>query len=745
MKRRQLLQGSAAALAAIGLNQIGLERRATRYGKALAQSTPRKLALLVGINDYPQPQLLQSFSAETLYGAVNDVELQRQLLIHRFGFHPNDIQTLTNDQATRENILTLYDEHLIKQAGDGDVVVFHFSGHGGRVEELDVCDTDACQNSTLVPYDYAAETEGETVQDIMGHTRFLMDSAFQTENVTIVLDCCYSGGGKRGNVVMRSRFSDQDLRGGPTTISPTELDYQQAWLSRLGWSEDEFIDKRRAGVAKGAVITSSKANQRSADYQFEGFAAGAFTYLLTKYLWQQTGTQAVEQTIKYVTRSTTRLSDHSQNPEYEPASGPIVQTQPLYQSAHNSPPGEAVVTEVVSDTRIRLWLGGLDAQSLAAFDQGSTFTLLNRNGQVKGTITQDSPRDGLVAQGQVTEGRAEVGDLLQERVRTIPASVSLAVGLDDSLNADWQTIATQLSNRLAFLTSNRVPTQQAVQVIFGRFTEENRQTLMAQRVEDLPPVGSLGLFNPLLEPLPAAFDQPSESIEDAIARLQPRFKSLYITRILHLLLNAETSRLNISVSVKQSRGRGVPILATTPRSRGETLQPTLLTEAIEEIPVETQIELVLKNGEAQDLYMSLLVIDAHGEVTVLFPYDWDAPEDQALVQAGEEVPFPTIRAIPPEGITELLVIASNSQLRQALKTMQRLAPASHRGAIPLTEPGEVMAALLDDLSTQRGEPSAENQQRQMDTGQVAAVSLLYRVVAKTCDRGENEPPCSEPA
>ncbi|MEM6435696.1 MAG: caspase family protein, partial [Cyanobacteria bacterium P01_D01_bin.115] len=483
MKRRQLLQGSAAALAAIGLNQIGLARRATRYGKALAQSTPRKLALLVGINDYPQPRLLQSFSAETLYGALNDVELQRQLLIHRFGFHPDNILTLTNDQATRENILTLYDEHLIKQAREGDVVVFHFSGHGGRVEELDVCDTDDCQNSTLIPYDYAADSNGETVQDIMGHTRFLMDSAFQTDNVTIVLDYCFSGGAKRkGTITWRSRFNTEDPRNDPPPIiAAKELDYQQAWLSRLGWSEDEFIDKRRAGVAKGAVIASASANERAADYQFEGFAAGAFTYLLTKYLWQQTVTQAVEQTIKYVTRSTTRLSEHSQNPEYEPLAGPIVQTQPLYQSAHTSPPGEAVVTEVLPNNRVKLWLGGLDAQSLAAFDQNAVFTLLDRSGQVKGAVTQDTLRDELVTQGQVTEGRAEVGDLLQERVRTIPASISLAVGLDDSLNTDWQTIATQLSNRLAFLTSNRVPTQQAVQVIFGRFTEENRQTLMAQQ------------------------------------------------------------------------------------------------------------------------------------------------------------------------------------------------------------------------------------------------------------------------
>ncbi|MEM9819323.1 MAG: DUF4384 domain-containing protein, partial [Cyanobacteria bacterium P01_D01_bin.6] len=528
----------------------------------------------------------------------------------------------------------------------------------------------------------------------------------------------------------RSRFNTQDpIADAPPIIAAKELDYQQTWLSRLGWSEDEFIDKRRAGVAKGTVIASAKANQRAADYQFEGFAAGAFTYLLTKYLWQQTGTQAVEQTIKYVTRSTTRLSEHSQNPEYEPLAGPIVQTQPLYQSAHASPPGEAVVTEVLPNNRVKLWLGGLDAQSLAAFDQNAIFTLLDRSGQVKGAVTQDQPRDELVTQGRVTEGQAEVGDLLQERIRSIPASINLTVGIDPAVGADVRVISTQRTTE-TFLTPEPVPSQQAVQVIFGRFTEELYQTSLAQQIDDLPAVGSLGLFNPLFEPLPGAFDQPDETVEAAIARLQPRFKSLYIARVLRLLLNAETSRLNVSVSVKRSRGRGIPILATTPRSRGESVEPVFLTDAVEDIPVDTEIELVLKNGEAQDLYMSLLVIDAYGEVTVLFPYNWDAPEDQALVRAGAEVPFPRIRAIPPEGITELLVIASNSQLRQALKTLQRIAPANRRGAISLTEPGEVLDALLSDLALQRGAAGFDNRQRQMDTQQMAAVSLLYRVVPK---------------
>ena len=44
---------------------------------------------------------------------------------------------MTDKQATRQGILTTFEEHLIKQAKPGDVVVFHFSGHGSQVEDRD--------------------------------------------------------------------------------------------------------------------------------------------------------------------------------------------------------------------------------------------------------------------------------------------------------------------------------------------------------------------------------------------------------------------------------------------------------------------------------------------------------------------------------------------------------------------------------------------------------------------------------
>ncbi|EKE96634.1 caspase family protein [Tolypothrix sp. PCC 7601] len=80
IKRRQFIQFAGSALATMGISQLDIMRQGERYAKVLAQDTPRKLALLVGINDYKN-------SIPTLGGCLTDVSLQKELLTNRFGFN----------------------------------------------------------------------------------------------------------------------------------------------------------------------------------------------------------------------------------------------------------------------------------------------------------------------------------------------------------------------------------------------------------------------------------------------------------------------------------------------------------------------------------------------------------------------------------------------------------------------------------------------------------------------------------
>ena len=126
MKRREFLSATGVILGAFGLSQSQL----LGWQQALADTSRRKLALLIGINQYPSGVLGKGL--KPLQGCATDVELQRQLLVHRFGFAPDDITTLIDGRATQAAIVTaLY--QLTQQSRANDFVVVHYSGYGGQL------------------------------------------------------------------------------------------------------------------------------------------------------------------------------------------------------------------------------------------------------------------------------------------------------------------------------------------------------------------------------------------------------------------------------------------------------------------------------------------------------------------------------------------------------------------------------------------------------------------------------------
>ncbi|MEM8637684.1 MAG: caspase family protein [Cyanobacteria bacterium P01_G01_bin.54] len=391
LSRRHFLQAAGAALTTAGIGQWQVER----YGKVLAQSTPRKLALLVGINDYADAPL---------GGCVNDVILQRQLLIHRFGFNPKDILLLTDGAATRQGLLDAFETHLIEQAKPGDVVVFHYSGHGSQVLDPNPIFTDELGNGlngTFVPQDATLPENyllGGEVNDIMGHTLFLLMSAIQTEQFTAVLDSCFSGSATRSNDELAIKHRAR-LGGSNIAIAAIEKDYQQQWLSRLGWSPEAFVAKYRQGIANGVVLAATQRDQYAVDEPFAGFWAGAFTFRLTQRLWQTDTTPAAA--IDYV--NSIIPADYEQNPLVEAERGSGYGQQPMFFVTEPNGAAEAVVVERQGDKAILL-LVGIDPGTVT---RSQRFQSSDRRNSVSILY-----RDGLVAVGPVT-GTIRVGDRLR--------------------------------------------------------------------------------------------------------------------------------------------------------------------------------------------------------------------------------------------------------------------------------------------------------------------------------------------
>ncbi|MEM9540913.1 MAG: caspase family protein [Cyanobacteria bacterium P01_E01_bin.42] len=382
LNRRRLLQGAGSFLATLGLNSISFQQKADRHARVLAQGTSRKLALLVGINEY---------DSQPLNGCLNDIDLQYNLLVHRFGFNPRDILVVTDAEATRTGILTAFEEHLLKQAKSDDVVIYHYSGKGSLAFNPNpITAIDARKDllsGTFVPVDGDLPSGyrqiGGTVPDIMGQTLFLLLSALKTENVTVVLDNCFVRSRSRCfSGVVRSRDGGQNI-----LISDEESNYQQQLLSRLQMSPEAFIRNYRAGVPQGTVLTAISPAQLARESNIDGFSSGLFTYLITHYLWQENSNiEAIFQ--KIVSEIPQQFE---QTPQYEIKAGNRDRQYNPYFIEIPNPPARGVVTKVQGDI-VQLWLGGIDPRTV---DAGTMFAGIDGEGRI--TVTS---RNGIVAEAK---------------------------------------------------------------------------------------------------------------------------------------------------------------------------------------------------------------------------------------------------------------------------------------------------------------------------------------------------------
>jgi pimeloyl-ACP methyl ester carboxylesterase/extradiol dioxygenase family protein len=147
-------------------------------------SLSKVYALLVGINAYTAP-------VRPLRGCLNDVDHLHDWLLRNVGGQHLAAQVLKDADATRANVIQQFRQHL-GRAQAGDVVLFHYAGHGMRAHsapefsEFDPSGVDEC----LVLYD--SMPKGLLLAD--KELAVLIGEVAQRDvHVTFVLDACHSG------------------------------------------------------------------------------------------------------------------------------------------------------------------------------------------------------------------------------------------------------------------------------------------------------------------------------------------------------------------------------------------------------------------------------------------------------------------------------------------------------------------------------------------------------------------------
>ncbi len=739
MKRRHFLQAASTTLGTLGLSQLDFLTQADRTHQVLAQPGSRKLALLVGINGY---------TISPLNGCLTDIEMEYELLRYRYGFNPADILILTDNttaKPTRNNILTAFEEHLIKQAKPGDTVIFHYSGHGSLVFDPEPIPTYVSNgkgfNGTLVPMDVDANNRN----DIMGKTLFLLSSQVNTDNFTMVLDSCHSGGGTRGNHIVRSlpRLNKAEPTAQPSTA---ELNYQEQQMRKLGLTREKLLQLRTKGIAKGIAIGAAKANQYAVDASFGDFFAGALTYLFTRYLWQLPGKEDITTTfdrLALITQELAATSGQTQEPIKDTAIGSPLANAPVYNLIPTRPSAEGVIRSTNSPNQkglIEFWLGGVSETTLKGFAAGSLFTLINDQGKPIGELEQTA-RAGLVGYGKLKSGNLpKPGTLLREKLRNLPSDITLTIGLHESLGDDRIAYANAL-NAIPQVSAIPINQQSAVNFIIGRLTDEARESGTTKNIIISQPNDSIGLFTAGYNPIDSnLFGRLNEPVSQVIDRLRPRLKMFLAREYLTRMVNGNASELKVDVLFKsqghtQTLSNGGTRSTESSRPQPYKISPNPKTP--------TRLDISLTNQEDNVIYTSAIHIAQDGVMTILHPSDWNSPEAAAAIKPRTTQVIP-LEVIPPAGYSEVLVITSASPLRDSLKGLQTIArgrgmtgrsatgylsfdTASRAGDEAEDSPISVTRNLVADLTRALG-PAGQSKIRGLNANQCAIYSQIIQTI-----------------
>ncbi|TVQ05824.1 MAG: caspase family protein [Leptolyngbya sp. DLM2.Bin27] len=711
LKRRAFLQQATLALGSLGLGSTALLTTVGQYQQALAKPARRKLALLIGINAYPDRALDPGVAQDiALKGCLTDVELQRQLLVYRFGFAPVDVVTLTNQDATRAGILTAIDEHLVQQATADDVVVLHFSGYGSEV--LVQGDGGSRRQPAWVPIDSRLPSEASpALVDLLEAELIDRLRPLASANLTTVIDAGSQDAGylRWGNSRVRSRPIV------PTGTLPTAMLAGQT----LPPLDDPWPGLLLRAAAPGRLVLEN---------QWDGFSAGVFTYALTQSLWATAPAPDPQALVRRTGQYLKRWVGTDQQP--------MVSDRRLTRSlpgAYGLPAEGAIAAGVVlptsGDRPLPLWLGGVPPLVLRYLLPGSRLLVAPASDQAISLVLES--RSGLKALAK-PPGNIAPATLarlpLYEQVRLLPRPIDLVVALDSQLKRVERVDATSALAGLPLVTTITAG-ERAADCLFGRLPTGPAPTLTAalpgaatagpKPNSSSPPESSYGLFAPNRTLLPGTMLAKEEAVKTAVNRLGPYLQTLLALKLVRLTENRAASQLAVAAMLETAFPQPAPLWVQTTERPTDPPWPLAIRQAQKTLPPPDAMQLSrdsrigyrIANATDQDLHLLWISFDSRGDCTALVTLpepdpdqEPDTRQEATPLAAGEMIALPADGgswAMPGAATwVETHLILSAQPLDRCLSVLGATPPSLVTGFRPIAQPLKLAQALLQDLDTQ---------------------------------------------
>ncbi|MBT3421812.1 MAG: DUF4384 domain-containing protein [Bacteroidetes bacterium] len=241
------------------------------------QTSPKKIALVVAVAKYPKSGGWSQISSD------KDIPLITNALESQ-GF--DDIQLLTDEDATKSGIIQAI-ETLIAKSNKGDIVVFHFSGHGQQIQDDNGDEKDDGYDEAIVPYNAQVRYqpgvyEGENhLRDDELDILFsrLRERLGKEGNLLVILDACHSGTATRGMAKTRGTMSKMAKEG----YNPLNSGHQEVGMADV--DKTNKTSSRGVGNDLASMIVLSGASPQQLNYETkddEGNSVGSLSYAFSR-------------------------------------------------------------------------------------------------------------------------------------------------------------------------------------------------------------------------------------------------------------------------------------------------------------------------------------------------------------------------------------------------------------------------------------------------------------------------------
>ncbi len=252
------------------------------------EQTPNIYALLIGI-DYYLPNRLY----KNLKGCVRDINLVASYLLETLKIPSERIFKLTSPnpevaekiatkdpEPTYANFVAKF-QAITEIAQPGEQVYIYYSGHGGRA-------------TTIYPELKGADQndEGIVPMDIGAGGRYLLDVELATLLkrmtdkgliVTVIMDCCHSGGATRGDAAIRSGEETDTTPPNKESLVAKDEELIKNWKIQTGGLNGEIASVPPAN--NYVLLAACRPNEYAYEYTFDGKERhGALTYWLIQTL-----------------------------------------------------------------------------------------------------------------------------------------------------------------------------------------------------------------------------------------------------------------------------------------------------------------------------------------------------------------------------------------------------------------------------------------------------------------------------